>query len=74
MDQDRTTGGTVVPFQGIASDDRARNGVPMCGPAICPTCGKVTYAGCGLHVEQVLADVPEDRRCTCPGPVSRPSR
>ena len=37
----------------------------MCSPAICPRCRKATYAGCGMHVDQVLAGVPQDKRCTC---------
>jgi hypothetical protein len=37
----------------------------MCSPAICNQCRKVTYTGCGMHVEQVLANVPQDQRCTC---------
>ncbi|MGK2948829.1 MAG: hypothetical protein ACSLFP_09660 [Acidimicrobiales bacterium] len=37
----------------------------MCSPAICPSCQRPTYAGCGNHVEQVLGDVPPDRRCQC---------
>ncbi len=37
----------------------------MCAPAVCPRCRKTTYAGCGMHVEQVLAGVPQDKRCTC---------
>lgn len=37
----------------------------MCSPAICRVCNKVTYSGCGMHVDQVLANVPADRRCTC---------
>ena len=35
----------------------------MCSPATCPTCGKVTWTGCGQHVDQVFANVPESRRC-----------
>jgi len=31
----------------------------------CSSCGKATYAGCGRHVEQVLADVPPADRCRC---------
>ena len=27
----------------------------MCSPAICRSCGKVTYSGCGRHVDQVFA-------------------
>jgi hypothetical protein len=37
----------------------------MCSPAMCRACGKVTYSGCGRHVDLVLAGVPESRRCTC---------
>lgn len=37
----------------------------MCQRATCRTCGKATYRGCGMHVEQVLADVPPAERCTC---------
>jgi hypothetical protein len=39
----------------------------MCSPATCRTCGGATYRGCGMHVEQVLAGVPKDRRCRCTG-------
>jgi hypothetical protein len=34
-------------------------------PVLCGTCRKVTWSGCGAHVEQVMADVPEDNRCAC---------
>lgn len=37
----------------------------MCSPAPCRSCNKVTYSGCGMHVEQVLASVPPQNRCTC---------
>ncbi|BCJ75861.1 hypothetical protein CS0771_54050 [Catellatospora sp. IY07-71] len=37
----------------------------MCQRAVCDKCGKATYEGCGMHVEQVLADVPKLQRCTC---------
>jgi len=37
----------------------------MCFPVTCPTCKKITWDGCGMHVDDVMADVPEDRRCTC---------
>ncbi|AEE46413.1 hypothetical protein Celf_2286 [Cellulomonas fimi ATCC 484] len=37
----------------------------MCSPARCRRCGKVTWTGCGMHVDAVLADVPESDRCTC---------
>ncbi|MEW1908092.1 hypothetical protein AB0442_06475 [Kitasatospora sp. NPDC085895] len=37
----------------------------MCRRTTCRTCGKATYAGCGMHVEQVLAGIPKADRCTC---------
>jgi GTP cyclohydrolase II len=37
----------------------------MCQRVTCPSCGKPTYAGCGMHVEQVLGDVPKSERCRC---------
>lgn len=51
----------------------------MCRRVNCEKCGKPSWAGCGAHVEQVLGDVPKERRCTCrerssestPPPVTR---
>ena len=37
----------------------------MCRRLNCTKCGRPTYAGCGAHVEQVLADVPTTKRCRC---------
>ncbi len=37
----------------------------MCSPATCRSCGKATYRGCGQHVNQVLAGVPDSQRCDC---------
>ena len=37
----------------------------MCSRTTCRECGKPTFAGCGMHVEQVLGDVPKDERCKC---------
>lgn len=37
----------------------------MCRRVDCPSCGLPTFAGCGMHVEQVLGDVPRDERCRC---------
>lgn len=37
----------------------------MCSPATCPTCGKATWTGCGNHVEQALAGIPQAQRCQC---------
>jgi hypothetical protein len=37
----------------------------MCRRVTCTKCGRPGYAGCGAHVEQVLADVPTAERCRC---------
>jgi hypothetical protein len=37
----------------------------MCRRVECSSCKKPTYAGCGAHIEAVLADVPKDQRCHC---------
>ncbi len=37
----------------------------MCSPIRCDACNKITWAGCGAHVEDVMADVPRDQHCTC---------
>jgi hypothetical protein len=36
----------------------------MCRPATCRTCGKTTWAGCGQHVDHVMAGVRPADRCT----------
>ena len=35
----------------------------MCRAVTCRKCGKITWAGCGQHVSQVMAGVPAARRC-----------
>jgi hypothetical protein len=37
----------------------------MCRRATCRACSKTTWAGCGQHVQQVMAGVPRQQRCTC---------
>lgn len=37
----------------------------MCRRVQCGACGKPSFAGCGMHVEQVLSDVPRQERCRC---------
>ncbi len=37
----------------------------MCRPVNCRTCSKTTWAGCGQHVDQVMAGVPTSQRCSC---------
>ena len=43
----------------------------MCSRATCTTCGKATWAGCGQHVEQALAGVPQTQRCQGHEPAPR---
>lgn len=40
----------------------------MCRPVECEKCQKVTWDGCGLHIDQVKEQVPDDLWCTCPRP------
>jgi hypothetical protein len=37
----------------------------MCRPVNCRKCSKTTWAGCGQHVDQVMAGVPTSQRCSC---------
>ena len=37
----------------------------MCQRVTCSSCGKPSFVGCGMHVEQVLRDVPAADRCRC---------
>lgn len=37
----------------------------MCRRVECNECKRPTYAGCGMHVEQVLGSVPREARCAC---------
>ena len=37
----------------------------MCRRIECAKCGRPTYAGCGMHIVQVLGDVPPAERCRC---------
>lgn len=46
----------------------------MCQRAVCQSCRKVTYEGCGGHVEQVLAGVPTAQRCMCEPGKRKPVR
>jgi len=35
----------------------------MCRAVRCKTCGLTAWAGCGQHVDQVMAGVPRSNRC-----------
>ncbi|RMZ93943.1 hypothetical protein BpHYR1_021487, partial [Brachionus plicatilis] len=37
----------------------------MCHRVTCKTCNKPTWAGCGMHIEQALKNVPVEDRCKC---------
>jgi hypothetical protein len=37
----------------------------MCRRVQCEQCQKVTYAGCGRHLEQVFCGVADTERCRC---------
>ena len=37
----------------------------MCSPMRCDNCGKTTWTGCGMHVDEVMADVSTSQQCTC---------
>lgn len=37
----------------------------MCSPARCDRCQKITWAGCGMHIEEALAPFTPEERCTC---------
>jgi hypothetical protein len=42
----------------------------MCRPVPCAVCGKTTWAGCGLHVDDVKAQVPAGQWCEGHEPVT----
>ncbi len=37
----------------------------MCHRVKCSKCGKPTWSGCGMHVEDALRGVPKAERCRC---------
>ena len=37
----------------------------MCFQVVCDDCKKITYGGCGRHMESALRGVPEDKKCKC---------
>lgn len=37
----------------------------MCRRVTCRACGKPTWEGCGLHIEEALVGVPDAERCQC---------
>jgi hypothetical protein len=45
----------------------------MCRRVTCEKCHKPTFAGCGMHVEQVLGGVPVAERCSCRAQAAPPA-
>ncbi|CAB4336808.1 unannotated protein [freshwater metagenome] len=37
----------------------------MCRQVLCDSCKKITWAGCGEHIAEAMAGVPDENRCTC---------
>ena len=37
----------------------------MCSQAFCNECKKITWDGCGQHIEEALDGVPEEQLCKC---------
>lgn len=37
----------------------------MCFPVSCPSCKKTTWDGCGMHVDDVMTNVPAESKCEC---------
>lgn len=40
----------------------------MCSAALCATCGKTTWRGCGQHIDSVMSAVAPAQRCRCERP------
>ena len=40
----------------------------MCSRVTCNQCHKFTWSGCGEHIEQALAGVAVEDRCSCDAP------
>ncbi|UJR24599.1 hypothetical protein I4U23_005974 [Adineta vaga] len=37
----------------------------MCYKIQCQKCRKYTWAGCGMHKDSVMKNIPVNQRCTC---------
>ncbi|PRP81185.1 hypothetical protein PROFUN_02019 [Planoprotostelium fungivorum] len=37
----------------------------MCKKVTCSTCQKLSWEGCGKHLDTVYTGVPEEQRCRC---------
>ena len=48
------------PTRGSRHDNE---GDIMCRPTTCEVCGKITWKGCGKHIDSVKEQVPPDQWC-----------
>jgi len=39
----------------------------MCSRVTCQQCKKYTWSGCGQHIDEALAGVPDEQICKCQG-------
>ena len=53
-----------TPWGILGADTESEESI-MCSPAICPVCNKYTWSGCGNHIEQALAGIPQEKLCNC---------
>lgn len=37
----------------------------MCSPALCPTCNKMSFQGCGQHLDSVFFGSEDENICHC---------
>ncbi len=37
----------------------------MCSKVVCPKCKKISWAGCGRHVDIIMKNVKPEDRCKC---------
>ena len=56
-----TTCGGILELYSFTRDKE----LTMCSPVPCSGCGKTTWSGCGDHVDEVMANVPLEKRCLC---------
>lgn len=55
----------IEPSSPSSTNYKKKGGRAMCRGTTCKKCGKATWKGCGNHIEEALAGVPKNERCTC---------
>jgi len=45
----------------------------MCSPARCARCGKITWTGCGMHLDAVMSNIQPAQRCDCADRATAPA-